>query len=81
MLSHGGAGHPQQRLKKAQDKMDECLANGVRLGWLIDRANRTVYVYRLNAPFETLVDPATVFGDPKLTELTVSMARVMQDSI
>ncbi len=72
---------PSDRLKKAQDKMDEYITNGVKLGWLIDRANRTVYVYRPNTPIETLVDPATVSGTPELPGLTVNMARVMQDSI
>ncbi|MBC7809185.1 MAG: Uma2 family endonuclease [Akkermansiaceae bacterium] len=72
---------PSDRLKKVQDKMHEYLASGVRLGWLIDRTNRTVYVYRPNTPLETLDDPATVSGDPELPGLTVNMARVLQDSI
>lgn len=69
------------RLKKSQDKMDEYIANGVKLGWLIDRANRTVHVYRPNTPTETLNGPATVSGDPELPGLTVNMARVFQDAI
>ena len=72
---------PSDRLKKAQEKMDEYVANGVKLGWLIDRANRTVYVYRPNVPIETLNDPATVSGDPELPGLIVNMARVLQDTI
>lgn len=72
---------PSDRLKKSQDKMDEYIANGVKLGWLIDRANRTVHVYRPNTPTETLSDPATVSGDPELPGLTVNMARVFQDAI
>ncbi|MBC8138054.1 MAG: Uma2 family endonuclease [Fibrella sp.] len=72
---------PSDRLEKAQDKMDEYITNGVKLGWLIDRADRTVYVYHPNNPVETLDDPATVSGDPELPGLTVIMARVMQDSI
>lgn len=72
---------PSDRLKKTQEKMDEYIANGVKLGWLIDRANRTVYIYRPNIPTETLNDPATVSGDPELLGLTVNMARILQDSI
>lgn len=72
---------PSDRLKKAQEKMDEYVANGVKLGWLIDRPNRTVYVYRPSVPVETLSDPAIVSGDPELPGLTVNMARVMQDSV
>ena len=33
-------------LKKLQEKMEEYIANGVRLGWLIDRKNKQAYVYR-----------------------------------
>lgn len=31
-----------------KDKMQEYIENGVLLGWLIDRKNRTVYIYRPN---------------------------------
>ncbi len=69
------------RLPKAKDKMDEYIASGVCLGWLVDRANRTVFVYRPNAPVETLIDPVTVIGDPELPGLVVDMARVFQDTL
>ncbi len=72
---------PSDRLAKAQEKMDEYIANGVLIGWLIDRANHTVYIYRPNVPVETLLDPATVTGDPELAGLAVNMARVFQDTI
>jgi Uma2 family endonuclease len=72
---------PSDRLKKAREKMDEYIANGVKLGWLVDRTQRKVYIYRPNVPTETLNDPATVSGDPELPGLTVNIARVMQDSI
>ncbi len=39
---------PTDRLKETQDKMDEWMANGCRLGWLIDRENELVYIYRAN---------------------------------
>ena len=72
---------PSDRLPKAQDKLEEYIANGVRLGWLVDRANRMVYVYRPNVPVDTLSDPATVAGDPELPGLTVNMARVFQETL
>ena len=31
-------------LKKLQEKMEEYITNGVRLGWLIDRKNKLAYV-------------------------------------
>jgi Uma2 family endonuclease len=54
------------RLLDLQDKMREYIANGVRLGWLIDPLDKRVYVYRPGQPVETLDDPATLSGDPIL---------------
>lgn len=47
----------------------------------MDRANRTVYIYRPNVLVETLADPASVSGDPELPGLSVNMARVFQTSL
>ncbi|MCY4559871.1 MAG: Uma2 family endonuclease [Chloroflexi bacterium] len=47
-----------------QNKMDLWLAGGARLGWLIDSANRRVYIYRLGQPEpEVLEDPETLSGE------------------
>lgn len=37
---------PSDRLKDAQEKMAEWIAAGTRLGWLLDPASKTAYVYR-----------------------------------
>ena len=37
---------PSDRLKDARQKMDQWIANGVGLGWLVDGDNETVFVYR-----------------------------------
>lgn len=57
---------PSDRLSDLQDKMQEYLANGAQLGWLIDPMEKRVYVYRLGQPVEVLADPASVSGDPIL---------------
>jgi Uma2 family endonuclease len=57
---------PTDRLRSLQDKMQEYIDNGARLGWLIDPQNRHVYRYRPNIEVELLEDPATVSGDPIL---------------
>jgi Uma2 family endonuclease len=44
---------PSDRLKKAKEKMDQWIANGAQLGWLIDADHRTVYVYRPGRPVES----------------------------
>ncbi len=49
-------------LSGLQDKMQEYIANGASLGWLIDRKNRKVYIYRPNQEPEILDNPETVSG-------------------
>ena len=55
---------PTDHLNALQDKMQEYLDNGARLGWLIDPIERVVQVYqsgeavtRLDAPGEVSVEP------------------------
>lgn len=57
---------PTDRLADLQDKMQEYIDNGARLGWLIDPKDQRVYIYRPNQPVEVLDDPATLSGDPVL---------------
>lgn len=58
---------PTDRLKDLHEKMREYLANGARLGWLIDPVEKRVSIYRPDQPIEVLDDPATVSGDPVLS--------------
>ncbi|MBC8141002.1 MAG: Uma2 family endonuclease [Armatimonadetes bacterium] len=68
---------PTDSLTETQDKMAEYMANGVRLGWLIDRLKHTVYIYRPNvADPEVLTDPATVSGDPELPGFVLDMSLI-----
>jgi Uma2 family endonuclease len=59
-----------------QKKMEEYIANGTILGWLIDRQNRKVYIYRPNREPEILNDPQTVSGDPELSGFQLVMAKI-----
>ncbi|MBC7923404.1 MAG: Uma2 family endonuclease [Ferruginibacter sp.] len=43
------------RLKASQEKMEEWMANGCRLAWLIDPVEQKAYVYRPGREVETLV--------------------------
>jgi|ERR1035437_966645 Uma2 family endonuclease len=36
-------------LKHQQEKMDEWVKNGIRLGWLVDYKHRTTYIYKPNS--------------------------------
>ena len=63
-------------LNDLQEKMQEYLSNGIILGWLIDRKNRQVYVYRPNQEVEILDTPETVKGDPELPGFGLQMAKI-----
>ncbi len=54
------------RLPDLQEKMQEYVENGARLGWLIDPIERVVYVYRPGETVERLDDPREVSGEPVL---------------
>ena len=54
------------RLSKIQEKMDEYMANGARLGWLLDPLNNCAYVYSPDVPAKRLDQPTFVSGDPPL---------------
>jgi Uma2 family endonuclease len=54
---------PTDRLKDLQEKMQEYIDNGARLGWLIDPLEKHVYIYRPDQPVEVLDDPATLSGE------------------
>ncbi len=58
---------PSDQLQSLQDKLEEYMDNGVKLGWLIDRKNRQVYIYRPQTEVECLENPITVSGEPILS--------------
>ncbi len=59
-----------------KDKMQEYIANGAHLGWLIDPKEKRVYIYRPQAQVECLANPATVSGDPLLRGFTLDMREI-----
>jgi Uma2 family endonuclease len=48
------------RLRDVQGKMQEYLACGAQLGWLIDPEERKVWVYRPHQEVEMLEEPSAV---------------------
>jgi Uma2 family endonuclease len=63
-------------LSGLKTKMQEYIENGVSLGWLIDRKNRTVYVYRPNQEVQILENPEQVSGDPELPGFRLLMTKI-----
>ena len=58
------------------NKMEEYMANGASLGWLIDPKKRRVYVYRAGEAVVVLEDPATVSGEPLLPGFELQMNEI-----
>jgi Uma2 family endonuclease len=57
-------------------KMKEYMNNGARLGWLIDRKNRKVEIYRQSQDVEVLDNPATLSGEDVLPGFVLDLTEV-----
>lgn len=64
------------RLQILQDKMQEYIDNGTQLGWLIDRKQRRVFIYRPNIAVEVLENPKTLHGEPLLRGFVLDLSQV-----
>jgi Uma2 family endonuclease len=64
------------RLSHHRAKMKEWVDNGVRLGWLIDRNEKRVEIYRPGKAREILEQPTQVSGDPELPGFMLDLTRI-----
>ncbi|MEG4445541.1 Uma2 family endonuclease [Microcoleus sp. AT9_B5] len=64
-------------LKKLQEKMQEYIDNGAKLGWLIDRQNRRVEIYRPGQEVEIIENPRTLSGEELLPGFVLDLAEIM----
>lgn len=64
------------RLKKLQKKMEEWIANGTQLAWLIDPEERVVWIYRPEQPPERLENPERVTGEGPGAGFVLELAEV-----
>ncbi len=72
---------PDELLEDVRPKMEEYRANGVRLGWLIDRKNQTVYVYRPGETVAVFDNIANLSGSLELPGFTANLQQVfLQDT-
>ena len=67
-------------LGSLQRKMAEYIANGVKLGWLIDPLDprRRVYIYRPDTPVEILEHPESLSGEPELPGFDLDLKPVWE---
>jgi Uma2 family endonuclease len=63
-------------LATLQAKMQEYMANGAQLGWLIDPQEKKVYIYRPHKEVCCLENPMTILGEPLLPGFTFNVQRL-----
>jgi Uma2 family endonuclease len=52
-----------ERIRRLKAKMEEYIANGAELGWLIDPEERNVWIYRPGHAAECVVNPERIPGE------------------
>ena len=64
------------RPRVLRDKMQEWLANGAQLGWLIDPERRAVAIYRPGGEVETRTDIASIAGEGPVAGFVLDLSFV-----
>lgn len=68
---------PSDRLGSMQEKMEEWIANGCRLGWLIQPKSERAFIYRPNTDVETISSfDAILSGGDVLPSFTFDLKRL-----
>ena len=65
-----------QRYEDLQNKMQEYLDNGVKLGWLIEPKAKKVEIYRLGKQVEVLSNPKTLSGEAILPGFNLDLSNI-----
>jgi Uma2 family endonuclease len=68
---------PDQRARPLREKMEEYMANGVQLGWLIDPLEGTVAIYRPGREPEVLSHPTEVAGEGPVASFVLKLDRIL----
>jgi len=64
-------------LKELQEKMQEYIENGAQLGWLIDRKNKRLEIYRPGKDVEILDNPASLSGENILPGFVLHLQQII----
>ncbi|BAZ27477.1 hypothetical protein NIES4073_84000 [Kalymmatonema gypsitolerans NIES-4073] len=65
-------------LEDVQEKMQEYIANGLRLGWLINSKDKQVEIYRHNQEVEILQSPRTLQGEDVLPRFLLDLQPIFE---
>jgi Uma2 family endonuclease len=68
---------PSDTLKTIQAKMQEYLDNGAKLGWLINRKDRQVEIYRSERSVEILEAPSFLSGETVLPGFVLDLLKTL----
>ena len=71
---------PTDAWKQGQQKMEEYLQNGCRLGWLIDPKRKRVVIYRQDKEVEIVESPATLSGEDVLPGFVLNLQAIWSGS-
>jgi Uma2 family endonuclease len=66
-------------LEHLQDKMQEYLSNGLKLGWLLDPESQTVEIYQPDQDVIILSHPQVVSGGEILPDFTLDLTGILTD--
>ncbi|MGA1981069.1 MAG: Uma2 family endonuclease [Acidobacteriaceae bacterium] len=69
---------PSDKLPPAQAKMEQWIANGAEVAWLIDPIEKAVTIYRPGDQPERLVHPTSVQGTGPIAGFELVMSRIWE---
>jgi Uma2 family endonuclease len=69
---------PFDTLETMRTKMEQWMANGAQVGWLIDPEREVVEIYRVGRMVEALERPEKMVGDGPVAGFELVMARVWE---
>lgn len=67
---------PTDPLRIVQQKMEEYIQNGARLGWLLDPMSKRVHVYLPEHPVAIWENPSELSGDPILPNFVLDLPQI-----
>lgn len=68
---------PSDDKEDVRAKMREYIAQGARLGWMLDPRDGTAEIYRPGQPVEVRSNPATLSGEDVLVGLTIELKGIL----
>jgi Uma2 family endonuclease len=63
-------------MRALKEKMEEFMANGSELGWLLDPERKQVLIYRPGKPPQLIENPAEISGEPVLRGFTLDVRQI-----